>query len=190
MQGGIAPAFEADGGVRAYEEMVGAARAGAPGIPSTSKRTPALSSPDGESPNIALNAVLKWAPNGNPADTNVKLQGEYMFRNEQGQFNTLDYDGKAQGWYLQGVYQFAPKWQFALRHDELTANNSGAGIAGTVLETFGDTARRSSAALTFLTSEFGRFRAQYNYDQAGPTTDHQVFLQYTITLGAHGAHAY
>lgn len=32
MQGGIAPAFEADGGVRAYEEMVGAARAGAPGI--------------------------------------------------------------------------------------------------------------------------------------------------------------
>lgn len=144
----------------------------------------------GRSNLTVLDAVLKWAPNGNPADTNVKLQGEYMFRNEQGQFNTLDYDGKAQGWYLQGVYQFAPKWQFALRHDELTANNSGAGVAGTVLETFGDTARRSSAALTFLTSEFGRFRAQYNYDQAGPTTDHQVFLQYTITLGAHGAHAY
>jgi len=138
-----------------------------------------------------LDAVYKWAPTGNPASQHLKLQGEYLFRDEGGQFNGLDYQSAAQGFYLQGVYQFAPKWQFALRYDQVQANNDDAAVvAGSVLETFNETARRGTAALTFFTSEFGRFRAQYALEQTRPETEHQLLFQYTITLGAHGAHAY
>jgi hypothetical protein len=44
--------------------------------------------------------------------------------------------------------------------------------------------------IDYSTSEFGRIRFQYNKDDAGPRTDHQVFLQYTVSIGAHGAHQF
>ncbi|NJO24089.1 MAG: hypothetical protein HC868_15665 [Sphingomonadales bacterium] len=42
----------------------------------------------------------------------------------------------------------------------------------------------------FTTSEFGRFRFQYNRDESRPEIDNQFILQYTVSLGAHGAHGY
>ncbi|HEY0521792.1 MAG TPA: hypothetical protein VGD08_00280 [Stellaceae bacterium] len=138
-----------------------------------------------------LDGVYKWAPGGNPVDTNLKLQGEYFFRNENGLFNSGNYTSGGQGWYLQAVYQFMPQWQIGLRHDEVRVNNDGEAVTpGSVLDTFGHGASRESVALTYYTSEFGRFRAQYNLDESRPKTDHQFLLQYTVSLGAHGAHAF
>ena len=37
--------------------------------------------------------VYKWAPEGNPAERNLKIQGEYFLRRETGTFNTLGYAG-------------------------------------------------------------------------------------------------
>jgi hypothetical protein len=40
-------------------------------------------------------------------------------------------------------------------------------------------------------SEFSRFRLQYAQAKLLPdVTDHQLFVQYILSLGAHGAHKY
>ena len=51
--------------------------------------------------------------------------------------------------------------------------------------------RRDSASLDYLPSEFSRIRLQYNRDVSQPGRgDNQILLQYTLSLGAHGAHQY
>ena len=51
--------------------------------------------------------------------------------------------------------------------------------------------RRYSGMLQYTTSEFGRFRLQYIRDDSyGGAGGNQYVLQYTVSLGPHGAHAY
>jgi hypothetical protein len=73
--------------------------------------------------------VLKWAPSGNATLTSFKLQGEYFRRNESGSLTYDDgtavsgaYASRQSGWYLQGVYQFMPRWRVGLRYDQLPWN--------------------------------------------------------------------
>jgi hypothetical protein len=147
--------------------------------------------------------VYKWAPNGNFALRYVKLQSEVFLRKEQGDFTALDFPGAggvsttknfASGWqtgfYVQGVYQFMPFWRVGLRYDQVNAPSLGTAFAGTTLDSAGVTPRRYSAMVDYSTSEFGRFRLQYNRDEARPEPDNQFILQYTVSLGAHGAHQY
>jgi len=145
---------------------------------------------DGESDTFIADAVFKWAPDGNPVNTNLKFQGEYFLRDERGKFDELAYRGTQTGWYLQGVYQFMPQWRVGLRHDEVHADDPGAALAGSTLDPLGATPQRNSLMVDYSTSEFGRFRAQYNNDESRPKTDHQFILQYTVSIGAHGAHQY
>src|SRR6516162_677957 len=63
-------------------------------------------------------------------------------------------------------------------------------LADSTVNSRGITPRRGSAMLEFNTSEFGRFRLQYNLDYSRGTPDNQGFLQYIVSLGAHGAHSY
>ena len=43
----------------------------------------------------------------------------------------------------------------------------------------------------YTPSEFSRFRLQYAQSKTRPgVTDNQFFLQYILTLGAHGAHKF
>jgi hypothetical protein len=148
-------------------------------------------------------AVYKWAPNGNFAQSYVKLQGEAFARKESGAFTALDFPGASgsavtrpfnagiqTGFYAQAVYQFIPFWRVGVRYDQVHAPSLGAAFAGTTLDSRNLTPRRYSAMVDYSTSEFGRFRLQYNRDQARPDPDNQIILQYTISLGAHGAHQY
>ncbi len=137
-----------------------------------------------------VDLVYKWAPGGNPVNTNLKLQGEYFYRRENGEFNTLAYSGTQTGWYAQAVYQFMPQWRVGLRHDQVEASAVDVALAGSVLDNMDASPKRNSVILEYNTSEFGRFRLQYNRDQSRTEPDDQYLLQYTITLGAHGAHAY
>jgi hypothetical protein len=137
--------------------------------------------------------VYKWAPNGNPVERNFKLQGELLYGKNDGPFNGINMKQNQWGWYTQAVYQFMPRWRVGLRHDEVKARGALDGnpaLAGTALDDTGHTGYRSSAMIDYSTSEFGRFRFQYNKDDAGPLTDHQLFLQYVVSLGAHGAHQF
>jgi hypothetical protein len=145
-----------------------------------------------------LDAVYKWAPDGNPVDRNLKLQGELFLGRNSGVFSTngspfAPFTQQQWGWYAQAVYQFMPRWRVGVRHDEVRATGAldyGDAFQFTALDDSGQVDRRSSAMVDYSTSEFGRIRFQYNNDRAGPTVDHQLFLQYVVSIGAHGAHQF
>jgi hypothetical protein len=150
--------------------------------------------------------VWKWAPEGNPYSQNFKLQAEYFQRNEDGNlvFDTAgralpgDYSSRQSGWYGQAVYQFAPRWRVGLRYDRLSPGrvsigqvNSGTLSAADfpVLQPYTPTLR--TAMIDFSPSEFSRFRLQFARDQSRPDQpDNQIFLQYILSLGTHGAHTW
>lgn len=149
-----------------------------------------------------INLVYKWAPDGNYRDRHFKLQGEYFRRDESGRVDmqisgdATTYRGEQEGYYLQGVYQFHPQWRAGLRYDWLDSDNRGVDLAGVgVLAAAGltdaaDQPQRHSVMLEWNPSEFSRLRLQFNRDESGADTDNQVFLRYTMSLGAHGAHAF
>lgn len=151
----------------------------------------------------ALDGVWKWAPNGNATRTNFKLQGEYFRRKETGNVNyALNDDGVSansdayrsaqSGWYVQGVYQFMPRWRVGLRHEQLDSGTVNYASNGTFMTNPDHKPKRTSAMLDWSLSEFSRWRLQYNQDQVrlGGIKDNQIFLQYIMSLGAHGAHAF
>jgi hypothetical protein len=158
----------------------------------------------GDSAVSGADLVLKWAPNGNPANTNVVFNAEYFFRKERGALlndpsgaaNASAYDGEQQGWYAQAIWQFVPRWRAGVRYDRLHADNQvAAAPAGTALATLADSSydpQRASAMLDFSNSEFSRIRLQYNRDESRPggLTDHQYFLQFIYSLGSHPAHTF
>ena len=89
------------------------------------KREKGKKAPSGEKATGIFDFIWKWAPQGNPVERNAKVQFEYFSRNEDGTFNSIDYDGDQTGWYLQGVYQFIRKWRVGARYDALQASNAG-----------------------------------------------------------------
>jgi hypothetical protein len=143
----------------------------------------------GDSDLAVVDFVWKWAPNGNSNSRNFKLQGEYFSRSERGLIAEFPYDGDQMGWYLQGIWQFVPRWRVGLRHDEVDANN-GPLLVAMDLEDPGRSSSRDSLMLDWSPSEFSRLRLEYINDRVLPQTDHQWFLQYIMSVGAHGAHAY
>ncbi|MBU1977991.1 MAG: porin [Gammaproteobacteria bacterium] len=150
--------------------------------------------------------VWKWSPNGNPVYTNFKLQGEYFRRHEDGDLtydvntanNTDSYASAQSGWYLQGVYQFMPRWRMGLRTERLDSGAASIGLIdnGTLvaadLPAFAAyKPSKNSLMFDYSPSEFSRFRLQFAQDKSRPeVTDNQMFLQYKMSLGAHGAHKY
>ncbi len=151
-------------------------------------------------------AVYKWAPNGNATQTNFKLQGEYFRRRENG---TLAFDTSGQalagryasaqsGWYVQGVYQFMPRWRMGLRYDKLYSGTPQIGLVGNGALGAADFPQlasynpsRTSLMFDYSPSEFSRLRLQLAQDKSRPgATDNQVFLQYIMSLGVHGAHTF
>src|SRR5215472_2142367 len=139
---------------------------------------------------LIVDGVYKWAPDGNPTETNLKLQGEFFIGRSHGLFDGLDYSATQTGFYAQAIYQFMPRWRIGLRYDQLGATPQTGALAASTVNSRGITPRRGSTMLEFNTSEFGRFRLQYNLDYSRGTPDNQGFLQYIVSLGAHGAHSY
>ena len=119
--------------------------------------------------------VWKYAPEGNARERNFKLQGEYF----SGRIRDA---ARQSGWYLQGVYQFMPQWRAGLRHDRVDPNG---------VDEAAGTPRRSSVMVDYNPSEFSRIRLQFTRSELQPDlADSQWFLQYTLSMGAHGAHKY
>ena len=150
----------------------------------------------GHSRTWIADAVWKYAPNGNPVYTNFKLQGEYMQRHEYGDVtdaaaNTAAYDAKQSGWYLQGVYQFMPYWRVGLRTERLDHGSVDYGANNAGLARYDFNPSRNSAMVDFSLSEFSRIRLQYAQDKAYQgATDKQIFVQYLMSMGSHGAHIF
>lgn len=153
----------------------------------------------GKSKINALDLVYKWT--SAPRSKSFKLQLEYFDRDENGDialddFSSTDissYHGEQKGWYAQGIYQFNKQWRTGLRYDHLSSHSSGSDyqvLDNAGLKSHGYDPERYSAMLEWLPSEFSRIRLQYNNDKSYQDTDNQLFLQYTFSMGTHGAHSY
>jgi len=146
--------------------------------------------------------VWKYAPNGNAQDTNFKLQGEYFWRRETGDLtydndaalgltSTASYSSRQSGWYVDGVWQFMPYWRVGARYDRLDPGKVDYGMNNGYLASSSFDPQRYSVMLDYTPSEFSRFRVQFQQSKVRPdVTDNQIFVQYILTLGAHGAHQY
>jgi hypothetical protein len=129
----------------------------------------------------------------------VTLQGEYVRRSKDLGVVGLGADPVAgplldfaqDGLYVQGVYGFAPRWTAGFRFDI-------AGLVNRVDEasvtTGYDSSRRYTANVTFNPTEFSRLRFQYSTGdfaaETGRETYTQVWVQFQMSLGAHGAHKF
>lgn len=119
--------------------------------------------------------VWKWSPHGNIRERYVKVQGEYMT-------GKVRDDTRQSGWYLQGVWQFLPEWRVGARYDRLDPNG---------LDEATYAPRKASVMLDWNPSEFSRIRLQFARSRMfADLTDNQWFVQYILSLGAHGAHRY
>jgi hypothetical protein len=54
----------------------------------------------------------------------------------------------------------------------------------------GHTPNNNSVLLEYDTSEFGRFRLQFNRDDADRSTNNEFLAAYTAIFGPHGAHRF
>jgi hypothetical protein len=164
--------------------------------------TPTTNAFSGKSKTLIADFIWKWAPNGNSTVNSLKIQGEYMRRNEDGDLTctgcatstTGALSTTQSGWYLQTVYQFMPHWRVGLRHDSMSSGSVvlGAGLSAAdfpILAAYSPS--RNTVMMDYSPSEYSRFRVQYARDASRPTEiDNQFSLQYISSLGAHGAHTF
>jgi hypothetical protein len=167
---------------------------------------PVTNSFNGRSETIIADSVIKWAFSG---QRSFKLQGEYFYRTERGRlgFDLLNADAPGPeggyrssqgGFYLQGIYQFHPEWRTGIRYDRLRPGsqridsvNDGRLQAANFPILSEHRANRTGIMLEWNRSEFSRIRLQLGRDRPSPgVVDNQILLQYTVNLGAHGAHSF
>jgi hypothetical protein len=153
-----------------------------------------------------FDGTLKWAPHGDPTHHQLKLQGEYMHRTEDGQlaFDVTGqnlasaYTSAQSGWYVQGVYEFMQRWRAGVRYDSMDSGTPSIGLVNSGVlppanfpALLPATPTRTSVMVDWSLSEFSRLRAQYAWDQARiHERDQQLLLQYIFAIGAHGAHKF
>jgi hypothetical protein len=142
-------------------------------------------------------AVYRWAPNGDPRQRNFKLQAEYLHSTREGDLavdpaSPAGFRSVQSGWYLQGVYQFRPRWRLGLRLERLDPGTPELGANADLLSIDTGRARKGTLMLEHMPSEFSRIRLQAAQDRARPggASDLQWWLQYQMSLGAHGAHGF
>jgi hypothetical protein len=165
----------------------------------------------GRSKTWVADAVWKWAPSGNSSERNLKLQGEYFRRTENGTLRTNaaacllpgcqgDFSSRQSGWYGQAVYQFMPRWRVGYRYDRLStasltnalAIDPASGLTAADFPVFAaHQPKRNSLMVDWSPSEFSRLRFQVARDESRlGLPDNQIWLHYIVSLGSHGAHKF
>ena len=130
-----------------------------------------------------------WAPTGNARQSEVILQGEYLWQTDDGVYtlegdemeeHELTADGRSAGWYAQAVYKLAPQWRIGARYARLVPPSAAhVDHEPSALAVMGD----------WTSDRFGQLRLQYNRESlAHGAEDDQIVLQYTVSLGGHGGH--
>jgi hypothetical protein len=157
---------------------------------------------DGKQTLYGLDWVYKWDSAGEFGEGDIKITGEYLRLKKNMTISGTGASaglmvgdavtGSQDGYYLQASYGIAPRWLIASRYDVNGATNE-LNVAGAKTEM--KQSSRIGVSLAFSPSEFSRLRLQLAqgsiYDDAGTKTPlKQVFLQYTHSLGAHGAHKF
>ncbi len=96
------------------------------------------------------------------------------------------------GYYVQATYGFAPRFRAGLRWEQVGLTNESELPSGT-REDF-DRSDRISAMIDFTPSHFSRIRLQANHGsyatEEGDEDVTEVYVQWMVSLGAHGAHKF
>ena len=137
----------------------------------------------GESGLFGTDFRFAWSPTGDAWESQVILQGEYLWQIDDGVYmlmdeHELDVNGQSSGWYAQAVYKFAPQWRIGARYAQLSQHGAAeVDHDPSALAIMGD----------WTSDRFGQVRLQYNRESlAAGEEDDQVILQYTVSLGGHG----
>ncbi len=96
------------------------------------------------------------------------------------------------GYYAQAVYGFLPRWRAGVRWEQVGLTKES-GLPDGSNESFGSS-DRAGVMLDFTPSEFSRIRLQANqgsYEAVDGKKDvTEVYVQWMVSLGAHGAHKF
>lgn len=129
-----------------------------------------------------LDAIWKWAPQGNNRERQLRVSGEYLYVDELGEY--AQDDDVHKGWYASAVYRFHPQWSTGVRYGEVE-----------LMAAHGDhfheqTLQETELMVTWARSHFSQLRLQYTLQDADgfDEAEDTLSLQYVMTLGAHGAH--
>jgi hypothetical protein len=133
----------------------------------------------------------------------LKLQTEVLYRDMDGTKTVLDGAGnivkqpevtkEQMGIYAQLVYAPNKTWGMGVRYDGFFLNDVTSNGVDQKLDA---DMSRYAAMVEYKTSEFARFRLQYNYDDAFINEDEEkenfssIIFSANIAIGAHGAHAF
>ena len=136
--------------------------------------------------------VWKWAPNGNYKYQNFTLAAEYMLLDgivDDKYKNDAESPDTLAGYYVSGVYRFSPSWSAGMRYGEAESYDGHAHGDHMHFTAMND--KEADAMIAWDSSHFGTVRAQYSrVENQSKDTDNVLTLQYVMTFGAHGAHAF
>ena len=151
-----------------------------------------------------MDVVYKKLPTGSYGEGGFTLQAEYFNVEKELTIEVAsdasevgeDVTGQQDAFYLQAVYGIAPRWSVGARFEKVGFVNE---LKEESTDKLGDS-RRVSLAATWQPTEYSKFRLQFSraniseFDedagQAESETFNQIYLQYNISLGAHGAHQF
>ncbi len=123
-----------------------------------------------------------------------KWQTEWLSRELDGiQYKpttSADINKKQSGLYSQLIYTHDKNWRMGVRYDTIYQNDITGGE-----EIVPDDFNKYSAMIEYHTSEFARFRLQYNRNEAMYEGSERqnldtIMLQANIAIGAHAAHSF
>ncbi|MGY0597392.1 hypothetical protein [Vibrio sp. JZG10] len=136
--------------------------------------------------------VWKWAPDGNYKYSNFTLSAEYMLLDgvvDSKYKNNAESPDNLSAYYVSGVYRFNPSWSTGLRYGEAESYDGHAHGDHMHFTALND--KEMDAMIAWDSSHFGTIRAQFTrIDNQDCETDNVFTLQYVMTFGAHGAHAF
>ncbi len=127
----------------------------------------------------------------------VKWQTEWLSRELDGTQYTpdasADVNKEQSGLYSQLIYTHDRNWRMGVRYDTIYQNDI---TANSIDQNEVDDFKKYSAMIEYHTSEFARFRLQYNRNESLYNEDGMrqnldtIMLQANIAIGAHAAHAF
>ncbi len=147
---------------------------------------------EGDTVLYGLEFTYKWKPS---RWRSFIVQSEYLYRHQTGDLTdsvtstTNSLKRNQDGFYVQALYQI-DRWRIGARFDRMAIFKDEVLLAGEK-QNYSGQPYRATGALEFNPTEFSRIRLQYNYDKSDPNKENQeIFLQFLLAIGAHGAHAY
>ncbi len=152
---------------------------------------------DGDSTIWGADFVYKYDAPRPHAQGDLIVQGEYANRTKSldvvahdlaPQFVGNPREDRQDGYYLQTVYGFLPRWRAGVRWEQVGLTNE-TDLPGGESESF-DPSWKASIMVDFTPSEFSRFRVQVGRGgyETGEGTEEatEIALQVIVSLGAHG----